>query len=57
MSIMTLYIHSALLVLRMRARMDDAVHVEVEIVELDAVGVGLTGVNGGADAVNGGGLK
>ena len=41
----------------MRARMDDAVHVEVEIVELDSVGVGLTGVNGGADAVNGGGLK
>ena len=33
-------------VLGVEARVDDAVHVEVQVVELDAVGVGLAAVDG-----------
>ena len=45
------------LVLWMRARVDDAVHVQIEVVELHLVGIGLTGVHRGADPIDLRGLK
>lgn len=36
--------------------MDDPIHVEVEVVELDAVGIGLAGVDGDRDPVDDDGL-
>lgn len=39
-------------VLGVEARVDDAVHVEVEVVKLDALGVGTRGVHGDGHAVD-----